>query len=305
VLFASAGGGANPAADEITLWTSATGERRMTFAAFKGIAASLAFSPDGKMLAVGTIDGRISLLESDTGAERSSFVGTAGEVSSLAFTFDGKVLVSVVHLTGEDEIVEVCRWDVERAVGRSTFRPGARSPFAISPDGLTLAWIVPGSPSGLWAANVETQEQRLLTNVAIVRGDTLVFSPDAKQIAAVHHADWSPFPNHCPYVYVIDARTGRILVRSPRPFDERRGLAISHDGKLLARGIDGGFELWDLKAMEDRTTVSGPSSKMDGAELLVFSPDDLTLVSSDRRGNLLLWDVAKLAPIGGAVPAPR
>jgi len=173
-LFASAGGGSNPAADEITLWTTATGERRMTFADLKGVVSSLAFSPDGR------------------------------------------------------------------------------------------------------------------------------------QVAAVHHAGWSPIPNHCPYVYVFDARTGRILLRSPRPFDERRGLAIAHDGKLLARGVDGGFELWDLKTMEERTTVSGPSSKMQGAELLVFSPDDQTLVSSDRRGHLLLWDVSKLAAAtAGAVPAQQ
>jgi WD40 repeat protein len=164
-----------------------------------------------------------------------------------------------------------------------------------------LAWTVPGSPSGIWTANLETQEQRLLTNVAIVRGDTLAFSPDGRQVAAVHHAGWSPIPNHCPYVYVFDARTGRILLRSPRPFDERRGLAIAHDGKLLARGVDGGFELWDLKTMEERTTVSGPSSKMQGAELLVFSPDDQTLVSSDRRGHLLLWDVSKLT----VAPPPK
>src|SRR5262249_20845009 len=95
-LFASAGGGANPAADEITLWTTATGEGRMTFADYKGVASSLAFSPDGKLLAVGAGDGRITLLEVETGLTRSSFIGTPGDVSCLAFTFDGKVLVSVV-----------------------------------------------------------------------------------------------------------------------------------------------------------------------------------------------------------------
>jgi hypothetical protein len=40
---------------------------------------------------------------------------------------------------------------------------------------------------------------------------------------------------------------------------------------------------------------------MEGAELLVFSPDDRTLVSSDRRGYLLLWDVPKLT----AAPPPK
>jgi len=302
-LFASAGGGNNPAADEITLWTTATGERRMTFADYKGVAASLAFSPDGKLLAVGATDGRITLLDVDSGTERSSFAGTAGAVACLAFTFDGKVLVSVVHVDGEDEVIEVTRWDVDRSAQRASFRPGATSPFALSPDGMTLAWIVQGRPSGVFSTNLETQEKKLLTNVGIVRGDTLVFSPNGARLAAVHHEGWSPIPNHCPYVYLLDAHTGKILIRSPRPFNARQGLAMSHDGKLLARGVDGGFQLWDLKTLDVALSVSGPASKTEGADLLLFSPDDQTLVSSDRRGVLLLWDVSKLI-IQSAAAAP-
>ena len=293
-LFASAGGGNNPAADEITLWTAETGERRMTFADYKGVVSSLAFSPDGKLLAAGSTDGRITLLDVDSGSERSSLPPSAGVVAGLAFTFDGKVLVSAVHQEGDKEAIEVVRWDVERSAQRATFRPGATSPFALSPDGMSLSWIVQGRPSGVWTPNLETQENRLVNNIGVSRGDTLTFSPDGTRIAAVHHAGWSPIPNHCPYLYLIDARSGRILIRSPRPFDDRQGLAISHDGKLLARGVDGGFELWDLKTLEVITTVSGPSSKMEGADLLVFSPDDQTLVSSDRKGMLLLWDIPKL-----------
>ncbi|MBI3857612.1 MAG: hypothetical protein HY293_18175 [Planctomycetes bacterium] len=84
--------------------------------------------------------------------------------------------------------------------------------------------------------------------------------------------------------------------RAPRPFDARRGLTISHDSKLLARGVDNGFQLWDLKLMQVEANVAEPSDRSEGARMLAFSPDDKTLVSTDGRGLLLLWDVARLVP---------
>ena len=294
-MFASAGGGAaDPAVDEITLWTTATGARRMTFATYKGVAASLAFSPDGTLLAVGGTDGRIVLLEIDTGTERATFTHPRGRVVSLAFSYDGKALVSVVHAEGEPEDVQVCRWDVTRGVPRDSFSAAATAPFALSPDGASLAWPSRGEHAGIRVLDLESKAERVLSNIGVVPGDTLVYSPDGKWLAAVHQRRWSPLPNHCPYVYLIDAQSGRIRLRSPRPFDARRGLALSHGAGLLARGVDSGLQLWDLQALEVRATVDEPDSRTRGAEMLVFSPDDRTLISTDGGGMLLVWDVSQL-----------
>jgi WD40 repeat protein len=310
-MFASAGPGTKNGIDEITLWTTATGERRMTFANYKGAASCLAFSPDGKLLAVGGRDGRIALLEIDSGAERISFTGHAdrqGLVSCLSFSFDGKALVSVVEFGDEQLHVEVFRWDVTRGAPRETLTTRAFPPLALSPDGGLLAWPVQSLPSGIAVLDLDTKAERLLSKVGVTAGDRLIFSPDGKWIAAVHHEDWSPLPNRCPYLYLIDARTGRIRLRSPRPFDARRGLAISHDAKLLVRGVDDGLQIWDLKTLEVRATVSESPQRTEGAEMLVFSPDDQTLISTDGRGLLLLWDVARLLESrheAGATPHSR
>jgi WD40 repeat protein len=295
-MFASAGGGAaDPAVDEITLWTTATGARRMTFATYKGVAASLAFSPDGTLLAVGGTDGRIALLEIDSGTERASFTHPRGRVDRLAFSYDGKALVSVVHFEGDAEEVQVCRWDVTRGVPRDSFAvAAAAAPIALSPDGASLAWPVRGEEAGIRILDLETKSERVLSNIGVTPGDTLIYSPDGRWLAAVHHRRWSPLPNHCPYVYLIDSQTGRIRLRSPRPFDARRGLALSHDARLLARGVDSGLQIWDLQALEVRATVHEPESATRGAEMLVFSPDDRTLVSTDGGGVLLVWDVSVL-----------
>jgi WD40 repeat protein len=292
-LFASAGSGADPAVDEITLWTTETGARRMTFATYKGVAASLAFSPDGTLLAVGGTDGRIALLEVDSGAERISFAGRHGRVEALVFSYDGLALVSVLHSEGDPVDVEVCRWDVLRGVPRETIAvPGATPPLALSPDGGTLAWPARGEPAGLRILDLDSKAERQLSNVGVTPGDTLAYSPNGKWLAAVHHAAWSPIPNRCPYVYLLDAQSGRIRLRSPRSFDTRRGLAVSHDAQFLARGVDGGLQIWDLQSLEVRADVSG--LRPEGARMLAFSPDDRTLVATDGPGTLVLWDVAQL-----------
>jgi WD40 repeat protein len=203
----------------------------------------------------------------------------------------------VVHVDEDRELLEVCRWDVPRGVSRDTFTAGAAEPVALSSEGGALASPVAGWPPAIRLLDLETKAERTFHSIDLRRGDSMIFSPDGKWLAAVHFEDWSPFPNHCPYLYLIDTQSGRVRLRSPRPFDARRGLALSHDAKLLARGIDQGLQLWDLKTLELRATVHETSSRSAGAELLAFSPDDRTLVSSDGKGLLLVWDVNRLLEV--------
>jgi len=294
ILLASAGGDVESDAEEIILWVAATGERRRTFAGHPGTVAALAFSPDSASLAVGEADGRIRILDVSTGAERVSFAGRRDRVSCLSYTFDGRALITVVE---GDPDAEVRRWDVKTGESRDLFTPSAAPPVALAPDGSQLALPSPGDPAGIRVVDLETRKERVLSRIGLLRGDAMIFTPDARGVAAVHLEDWSPVPNHVPYLYLIDVASGKILLRSPRPFGARRALAVSHDAKLLAHGVGEGLQLWDLEHREMRTTLDEMPPGSEGVELLVFSPDDKTLVTSDGRGLILLWDVSRLLEI--------
>jgi len=290
-LFASAGGAEAAGSEEIALWDVATGLRKRTFARRPGRVASMAFAPDSGSLAVGEAEGQIRILDVATGAERTAFSGLGDRVSCLAFSFDGKYLISVVD---GDPYVEVRRWDVKTGESRDLFAPAAAPPVALSSDGRSLALPSPGDPAGIRVVDLESRSERLLSRIGLVQGDTLLFTPEGRSIAAVHLEDWSPIPNHCPYLYLIDVATGKIQLRSPRPFGVTRGLAVSHDAKLLAHGGGAGLELWDLEHREVRRTIDALPAGNERAALLVFSPDDRTLVATDGKGRILFWDVPGL-----------
>lgn len=94
---------------------------------------ALCFSPDGKRLAVGIADGRITVLASSDGRLEMNVAGHATNVSCLAFSPDGRTLVSG-GLDGEIRL-----WDAVAGCERGRLLMGAAvQAVAFSPDGRSL-----------------------------------------------------------------------------------------------------------------------------------------------------------------------
>jgi WD40 repeat protein/DNA-binding SARP family transcriptional activator len=96
-------------------------------------AIAVAFTSDGRTLAIGRSDGVDALYDVRTGKERAELVGT-GSTVSVDFSPDGKLLASA-SLTGT-----VTLWNVAAQL-RTAELPGAIAAFAVafSPDGKLLA----------------------------------------------------------------------------------------------------------------------------------------------------------------------
>ncbi len=139
----------------VVLFDVAAGTTIRTFPSKEGMpatatpsVASLAYSPDGKMLALGCRDSLIRLLDADTGKEIRALEGHASVVNSLAFSFDSRTLVSGSF----DKTARL--WEVFSGKSIRTFNGhiGEVTAVAISSDARTLLSASTDTTMLLWDA---------------------------------------------------------------------------------------------------------------------------------------------------------
>jgi WD40 repeat protein len=165
----------------VELWNLETGDRGTGWPAHKETIGVVAFSPDGKWLATGTLQGEIKIWEFATRREVPRIGPIGRKLLSLAFSPDGKTVAA----SGESGIV----WLWEAATGREVVQlPGHGTvvpSVAFSPDGQTLATASLDNDARVW----EVPSGKLRTTLrGHVEGVIAVaFSPDGKTIATGSH----------------------------------------------------------------------------------------------------------------------
>jgi WD40 repeat protein len=255
----------------LVLRDSATGEEVMMFGYEHIRFDHLAFSRDGKRLAIGSREGMIRVLDLAKRAPLPTH-GHQALVGSVAFVVDGKSLATA----SADGTVRL--WD--RATSRETHRLDGfvrhHVPLAATPDGKTLAV---GERITISLRDAATgKEIRLLSVPDGV--ERLLFSPDGKTLAVKAGE----------VVRLLDAATGAVRAQTMKHNDSIHGLAFSPDGKTLAVGVRGGtVVLWDSATGKEVRSIEG---RFGTPASLAFSPDGKVLAAGYGDQRIRLWDPA-------------
>ena len=271
---------------------------------------TLAFSPDGQLLAAGGHEapaislwaGHEAFIISLWDVPTLELVGSLEEqpgdtwsqnhaVSSIAFSSDGAILASSSHY---DYTVRL--WDVttQRQIALllendGSEGDGAVNAVAFSPDGTILASGGDDAKIRLWDVKTQTQIDVLDTNAGTV--SSMAFRPDGKTLASLsgleqHRRTWQKSGDMS--VRLWDVKTRKQIAMLQNHTADIKAVTLSPDDALLASGHrDGVVTLWDMQTQESLTILRNHTAAVLS---VAFSPDG-TLLASGEKEKTRLWDV--------------
>ncbi|MEU5690826.1 trypsin-like peptidase domain-containing protein [Actinosynnema sp. NPDC020468] len=236
-----------------------------------GRIADVAFSPDGRTLAVALRDGWVVVYDVELGGVVRTWRAHSAAVNSLAYSPDGTRLATASS-DCTARVWETSGWNEVRELTGHARR--VRS-VAYSPDGNWLATASDDNTAVLWDAVAGRRERVLADHLGAVSG--VVFSPDSTTLA-------TSSGDHCTRLWSL---TGAVLSLVAGHDERLRGLAYSPDNRLLVTVSTDRVQLWEIGS------GTPPTALTLGRDLraIALSPDGEVITTGRGDGEVTRWSV--------------
>ena len=250
-----------------------------------GAITAVAFSPDGKLIAMGMDSGTVRLARATTGGEVRTLPGSGARTQALAFSPDnGRVAVA-----GNGGTAEL--WDAAAGTIVAMLRGHSDDVISVafSRDGHYLATTSKDKTARLWDGRTGAPLALLEGHTHVVR--TAAFSPDGTRVVTAS-ADGT--------ARIWETETGKPVVALVGHHRDVYGADLnavqnarfSPDGaRVVTASFDGTARVWDAVTGQSIFTLAG-STPDSYAMDATFSPGGKRIVTASSDGTARVWDAA-------------
>jgi len=257
------------------VWDATESRETYTLKANGAPVVSVDFSPNGRLISSGSMDGAVRLW--DLGSGRELWVRTNKvPVRSVAFFPDGRRLVA----GGYDQTATV--WEV--AGGKELFRLEGHTnsifSVAVSPN---AHWIATGS----WDSTIRLWDADSGRYFSTLSGQSVpvypvAFSRDSRRLV-------SGSADGVVRVWDVEGGTEKFRLKpSGTIYGTTWSVAFSHNDRRIVTGSHGlTATVWDATTGAEQLTLTGHTDHLHAA---VFSPDDSLILTGSADGTAKLWD---------------
>lgn len=279
----------------IKLWETATNRKLRDLSSSgqtaPGLAPTIAFSGDGRLLAASAADNSVKIWDVNSGRELQTLIGSQATLSA-AFG------VYFISFASDDRLVTISdavrMWDVN--TGRELSKLELGSPdtsafsgsgagMAISPDGKQLVLLHDDSEAHARVIDLASGREVRQLKLSDKRIDTsaFAFAPDGRVFAA-------GVVDKKLKLWDVNTKKEQELTQTTKDYPQ---LKFSRDGRLLALSENYVVRIWDVANARELAQLKVPNSgafTRQADAYIAFSDDGKRLASGGFDTDTIIWE---------------